>query len=425
MDSGFVQMKADDIGNEVGTMGVFDCVEERLLIYARMVYHGYGLWVWYFSENGDLYYTNCPYEKELQTFFYLGKCLDYAVAQRDASETPFLMSDSVGLVWLGEYIPHPGMERRFLVVGPAFQERFSEFGINNELWNLNISRELQREYLNLLRKMPVVSLQQFNSLAKSLHYTISFSDIQDVEIKLQTPNRQKDGVWELKPTDYEQENHRERMLLQFVRDGNSGYGNVLDIFTRSGRGRFFGQESIRVVKNTVLIFISKCASAAIEGGLPVKTAKEMEMDFLRRVENQRTTTGLVSLCGEAMDTFVKQVAQHKNYTEMSQPVSLCCDYIKKHISEPLTLKELAELTGYTEYYLARKFQKETGVRLLDYIRQTRLDYARILLSTTNLSVQQISEKLQFGTRNYFTKKFREYVGVSPMEYRKRAQGGIV
>ncbi len=403
-------------------MSVFDCVEERLLLYTGMAYHGYGLWAWYFSENGDLYYTNCPYEKELQTFFYLGKCLDYAVARRDDPETPFLMSDSVGLVWLGEYIPHPDMERRFLVVGPAFQDRSSVFGINNELWNLNISQELQREYLRLLHKMPVVSLQQFNNLAKSLHYAIGFSDAQNVEILLQTPNRQKEEVWELKTADYEQENHRERMLLQYVRDGNSGYGNVLDIFTRSGKGRYFGQESIRNIKNAVLIVISKCASAAIEGGLPVKTAKELEADFLRRVENQRTATSLVSLCGEAMDTFVKQVAQRKNYTEMSQPVSLCCNYIKKHISEPLTLKELAKQTGYTEYYLARKFQKETGVRLLDYIKQTRLDYARILLSTTNLSIQQISEKLQFGTRNYFTKIFKEYAGVSPMEYRKSAWG---
>ncbi len=403
-------------------MSVFDCVEERLLLYTGMAYHGYGLWAWYFSENGDLYYTNCPYEKELQTFFYLGKCLDYAVARRDDPETPFLMSDSVGLVWLGEYIPHPDMEHRFLVIGPAFQDRSSVFSINDELWNLNISQELQREYLSLLREMPVVSLQQFNSLAKSLHYAIGFSDTQNVEIKLQTLNGQKEEVWELKPADYEQENHRERMLLQFVRDGNSGYGNVLDIFTRSGRGRYFGQESIRNVKNTVLIFISKCASAAIEGGLPVKTAKELEEDFLRRVEKQRTSTSLASLCGEVMDTFVKQVAQHKDYTEMSQPVSMCCNYIKKHISEPLTLKELAEQTGYTEYYLARKFQKETGVRLLDYIKQTRLDYARILLSTTNLSIQQISEKLQFGTRNYFTKIFKEYAGVSPMEYRKSAWG---
>ncbi len=84
--------------------------------------------------------------------------------------------------------------------------------------------------------------------------------------------------------------------------------------------------------------------------------------------------------------------------------------------------------GYTEYYFARKFQEETGVRLLDYIKQTRLDYAKILLSTTNLSIQQISEKLQFGTRNYFTRIFKEHVGTSPTEYRDNAwntQGGTL
>ena len=60
------------------------------------------------------------------------------------------------------------------------------------------------------------------------------------------------------------------------------------------------------------------------------------------------------------------------------------------------------------------------MRLLDYIRQTRLEYAKILLTTTSLSIQQISERLQFGTRNYFTRVFKEYAGISPSDYRSSA-----
>ncbi len=86
-------------------MSVFDCVEERLLLCTGIAYHGYGLWPWYFSGSGELFYTTCPYKKELQMFFELGKCLDYAMAQKDAPMVPFLMSDGIGLIWLGEYVP--------------------------------------------------------------------------------------------------------------------------------------------------------------------------------------------------------------------------------------------------------------------------------------------------------------------------------
>lgn len=410
-------------------MSVFDCVEERLLLYSGMAYHGYGLWTWYFSGNGELYYTNSPYEKELQTFFYLGKCLDYAEAQKDTSEAPFLMSDSVGLVWLGEYIPHKDTERRFLVLGPAFQDRSSVFNVSDELWKLNISRDLHRSYMTLLRDMPVVSLQQFKCLAKMLHYAIGFTDTQNLEIRLQTPEQQDaELVWETQSADYEQENHREKLLLQFVRDGNSGYNDVLDLFTRFDANTFWSQGPVRTAKNNVLMFTAQCAHAAMDGGLPVRAAKEIEIEFCKRIERQRTATSLANLCKEMMDTFTERVAQCKQYSEFSQPIHLCCTYIKQHQSEPITLKSLADQFGYTEYYLARKFQKETGVRLLDYIKQTRLDYAKILLSTTNLTIQEISERSQFGTRNYFTRVFKEHVGISPLDYRNNAwsnQGGTL
>ncbi len=404
-------------------MSVFDCVEERLMMFTGMAYHGYGLWTWYYNAKGELYYTTCPYEKELQTFFYLGGCLDYAASQKDEPEVPFLMSDSVGLVWLGEYIVHPGAERRFLVVGPAFGNQTSVFGISDELKRMNISQELSRTYLNLLRNMPVIPLQQFQSLAKALHYSIGFTDTQNLSVRFQQPGAYSvKEVWKEQDTDFERENHREKMLLQYVKDGNSSYGDIFDLFLRTEKGEEQGKNPVRSAKNALLVFASKCANAAMEGGIPIKTAKELEKEYMQRIERQKSVTGLAALCRKMMDAFTGMVAEYKNNTSISQPVYMCCSYIKEHLSDPITLQELADYAGYTEYYLGRKFHKETGVKLLDYIRKTRLDYAKILLSTTNLSVQEICEKLQFGTRNYFTRVFKKEVGISPMEYRKNVWG---
>lgn len=108
--------------------------------------------------------------------------------------------------------------------------------------------------------------------------------------------------------------------------------------------------------------------------------------------------------------------------------SLCCRAamegklsIKAHFWEPITLSDLAKNACYSEYYLTRKFQREMGTSLKDYLLCTRLDYAKILLLATEDSVREISEKLQFGTRNYFSRIFREQEGCTPTEYRDRVR----
>ena len=318
-------------------MSVFDCVEERLLLYSGMVYHSYGLWTWYFSGEGELYYTNCPHEKELLHFFQLGNCQEFALSRRDEPEMPFLMSDPVGLVWLGEYIPCVDTERRFFVIGPAFCDRDSLTGIDDALRRRNLSKEFSGGCRHLLHNLPVVDVKQFQHLARSLHYAIGFVDGEDMKLLMQVSDGMKTDLTEAeKWIDYEQEHHRERMLLTYVRDGNHGYGDLLDLFTRGAHMGHPGQSPERSARNTVLIFISQCARAAMEGGVPVKTAKETENMFVGRAEEQKTVTELIRLCREMMDTFIDQVIVHKEYASLSKPVYLCCDYIRTHLSEPVT-----------------------------------------------------------------------------------------
>ena len=54
---------------------------------------------------------------------------------------------------------------------------------------------------------------------------------------------------------------------------------------------------------------------------------------------------------------------------------------------------------------------------MDYIRNTRLEQARLMLETTQRSVSQISELFCFGTPNYFSTVFARRYGRSPAQYR--------
>ena len=104
---------------------------------------------------------------------------------------------------------------------------------------------------------------------------------------------------------------------------------------------------------------------------------------------------------------------------LSREIRRVREYISHHYAEPLELAKLAQQVGYSEYYLTRKFTRQTGEKLSDYILEIRIGAAKRQLLTTQKDIQRISEELQFGSRSYFDRVFRNKVGVTPAQYRQR------
>ena len=77
-------------------------------------------------------------------------------------------------------------------------------------------------------------------------------------------------------------------------------------------------------------------------------------------------------------------------------------------------RRYSEVTPYRiSAFCSRKFQKEIGTRLSDYIRDTRPKYAKIRMLSTEKTAEEIREPLQFCSGNYFSRVFRETEGVGP------------
>ena len=81
--------------------------------------------------------------------------------------------------------------------------------------------------------------------------------------------------------------------------------------------------------------------------------------------------------------------------------------------EKLSIADVARRAGCADYYLSRKFKAETGISLNDYIKRTKP-----LLLSTDLNVQEICERLHFGSRSFFAETFREVTGTTPAAFRR-------
>lgn len=94
------------------------------------------------------------------------------------------------------------------------------------------------------------------------------------------------------------------------------------------------------------------------------------------------------------------------------------DYIEKHYSQPLTLDELSDLTGYSKFALCRGFKSVTGRTVVEYINYVRLRYAKKILRE-NRSVTEAACKCGFSSVQYFSKIFYKYNGCTPSNYKRK------
>lgn len=93
-------------------------------------------------------------------------------------------------------------------------------------------------------------------------------------------------------------------------------------------------------------------------------------------------------------------------------------YINEHYNEKITSKQVADECFFNHSYFCRKFKENFGMSFSAYLNIYRISVARTMLEENAESVSKISEMCGFDTPTYFSKCFKNYVVVLPIEYKK-------
>lgn len=94
-------------------------------------------------------------------------------------------------------------------------------------------------------------------------------------------------------------------------------------------------------------------------------------------------------------------------------------FIERHYTERLTLDELAEMSHYSARHFVRIFTETYHTTPQKYIISLRLKYACNLLRDTELSIEDTALRSGFSDGNYFSRIFKQHIGVTPKQYRKQ------
>lgn len=94
-------------------------------------------------------------------------------------------------------------------------------------------------------------------------------------------------------------------------------------------------------------------------------------------------------------------------------------YLQDNYRQALSLKEIAAQVHLSERHVGRVFKAATGVSIKQYLIQLKLDSAKQLLLSQNMSVADIAFEVGYQDARHFSTAFRQYTGVSPSDYRQR------
>ncbi|UFJ43291.1 response regulator [Brevibacillus humidisoli] len=134
------------------------------------------------------------------------------------------------------------------------------------------------------------------------------------------------------------------------------------------------------------------------------------------VEANRERAGIIE---KVVDD--RLIAIKKEDRNSRSPIREAMRYVDENLKSPLSLREVADHVHLNASYFSVLFKEQTNLTFGEYVTRSRLQLAKSLLLTTKLPIAAIAEEVGYQTAKYFIKLFKEYEGITPNQFRKRAE----
>ncbi|NRS51240.1 AraC family transcriptional regulator [Brevibacillus sp. HB2.2] len=120
---------------------------------------------------------------------------------------------------------------------------------------------------------------------------------------------------------------------------------------------------------------------------------------------------------ELLCVLAQQNVPGKTRLDPRRAVERSIEYVEKHYQEPLTVDQLAQEANVPRWRYTQLFKEMTGEIPLDYMNQLRINRAKQLLLMTGDRINEIAQNVGFNSEYYFSRRFKQRVGLAPGKYR--------
>ena len=177
---------------------------------------------------------------------------------------------------------------------------------------------------------------------------------------------------------------------------------ILKIIKDKQLFEYTNELSIENKRNDLIIWNAIYSKEIIKNGVATKYLHPIYNKFYNKISALNNLKDLQNLELDIVNNFV---------------INKILKHLHLNIESEISLEKLAEDLNLSASYISSCFKKQMGLSIMKYAKKIRIDRAKVLLTTTDISILDLSVSLGFYDQSHFSKTFKKFTGVSPSKYR--------
>jgi len=293
--------------------------------------------------------------------------------------------------------------------------------INKRLESLNIDKT---KLLHAIKKLPIVPGRKVYEAAEFLFnavYEVTGLDRDVIQWRGQVSQQQSE-IGEFIREHKEEGSagqypiEAEKQLMSKVRIGDRiGAREILNMILASIMLK--DPADLAVLRARMLELLSVLSRSAVEGGADANVLLGKNLEYINKAMQIDNQQDLCVWIDNALNDFIELVYSTQDNKRVSQ-IKPAIDYIRQHYNESFSLEDVAKAAHLSVSRLSHIFKEQTGLTIIDYLTNVRIEYAKELLISTNKNCTEICFESGYNDQSYFTRTFKEIVGVPPKQFRE-------
>lgn len=156
--------------------------------------------------------------------------------------------------------------------------------------------------------------------------------------------------------------------------------------------------------------------AGIEAGIRSEKLGILSRRFLKRIAESDTFLELENQTKELVSQIIDEISRRRKHMN-TKLFEEAIEYINDNFASNITLEDVSEHVHISPYHFSHEFKRFTSMNFIEYLTKVRINEAKKLLLTTDLSIKEVSSQVGYQDSSYFGRVFKNVEGVPPSKFK--------
>ncbi len=186
---------------------------------------------------------------------------------------------------------------------------------------------------------------------------------------------------------------------------------------------FFGRSRQDLLKSFILELVVSLSRSAVEAGADPAGLLGANYSSLVRLSHIEGEEELTRWLVDMLERIMDSIRTHRRYPQ-GVLLNAALAYVREHLDGDVSRDEAARVACMSPSHFSRVVRERFGMTFTGLVAQMRVDRARELLKTSEMTLAEVAHECGFPDQSYFTKVFRRIAGCTPSEYRRKARSAL-